>query len=49
MYVYPETMLEKDFFQLHKRLLKTTRKCQLQYQYQNIVLGSVSYDQNIMI
>ena len=30
MYVDPKTMSEEDYFKLQNKLLKTTRKCQLQ-------------------
>ena len=47
-YVDPETMPAEDYFLLQKRLLITTKKCQLQDQYQIIGSDLVTYVHNIM-
>ena len=49
MYVDTKTILVEDYFPATKLLLVTTRKFQLQYQYQNISLDLVTYIQNNII
>ena len=46
--VDPETIIVEDYFPTTNKFVENTRNFQLQYQYQNIGLDSVSYIQKIM-
>ena len=48
MYVYPETIKRRTNYQIPEDMMRTTRKGKLLDQYQNILLGLITFFQKII-